>query len=118
MQQFKLRHLNREPNTVADQGDIERAQQGKDVWNAWAEENPGAEVDFSRTPLPQAIDFGGFVFPGRAKFEDGSLPTGTSFANAIFRDIADFKVAQFVRSANFQGATFEASAEFGGARFL
>ena len=45
---------------MANQGDIARAQQGKDAWNAWAEDNPGAEVDFSRENIPR-IDFSGYL---------------------------------------------------------
>ncbi len=56
---------------MANQEDIARAQRGKDVWNAWAEENQGAEVDFTQERL-EGIDFNGFVFPGRADFEQAT----------------------------------------------
>ena len=36
---------------MANQEDIERAKLGKEAWNAWAEENPGAKVDFSGNEL-------------------------------------------------------------------
>jgi len=48
---------------MANEEDIARTQQGKNVWNAWAEENPGAEVDFTQETL-RGINFSGFVFPG------------------------------------------------------
>ena len=101
---------------MANQEDIARAQRGKDVWNAWAEENPGAEVDFTQEAF-EGIDFSGFVFPGRADFEQAQFNETVSFANANFRDVAKFFNADFVHSANLQGAKFEGPADFSHTRF-
>ena len=51
---------------MGNPADIERAKQGKEVWNAWAKDNPGAEVNFSGETLE--LDFRGFVFPGATDF--------------------------------------------------
>ncbi len=101
---------------MANQADIARAQQGKEVWNAWARENSGAEVDFTKEEL-RGIDFAGFVFPGTANFRQAILHEGVSFTNAIFRDVANFDNADFLRSANLQGAKFEGPADFSHTRF-
>ena len=50
---------------MAKAEDIERAKHGKKVWNAWARENSGAEVDFSGL-TERKLNFKGFIFPGRA----------------------------------------------------
>ena len=80
-----------------DDADTKRAQEGKEVWNIWAEKNSGAEVDFTQEKL-ERIDFSGFVFPGRADFEGAILHEGVSFANTDFRDVAKFDNANFLRS--------------------
>ena len=96
---------------MANQEDIARAQLGKDVWNAWAADNAGADVDFSQVELRE-IDFNGFVFPGRADFVQANIHDGVTFANAIFRDVAKFNHAEFLHSANLKGAKFEGRADF------
>ena len=54
---------------MGNPADVERAKQGKEVWNAWAaEQNTDAEVDFSGEELKD-INFARFVFPGGARFE-------------------------------------------------
>lgn len=114
---------------MANHQDIFRAQQGKNVWNVWAEENPGASVDFSADTLA-GINFKGFVFPGIANFAKTTVPTAVTFASAKFRAAANFQRANFSYSASFQGASFEGlanflssnfdheTAHFDGARFL
>lgn len=80
--------------------DVERAKQGKEVWNLWAVGNPSAEVDFSEGRLD--IDFSGFTFPGDANFK-----------RVRFTDNAEFSGAEFSGDANFREANFS-----GGARFF
>jgi hypothetical protein len=71
---------------------------GKDQWNRWVDENPVADVDFSRTSFTNSADASGY---GQAilSFEEFHFPTGdisfngsgfgtknVSFENAVFRD--------------------------------
>jgi hypothetical protein len=62
---------------MANPADIERAKQGKNVWNAWAEAEIAATrktaVDFSGEQL-EGINFSGFEFPGDAWFHDTIFP--------------------------------------------
>ena len=74
---------------MANNEDIARAQQGKDVWNAWAEENPGTAVDFHDADFKQ-IDFAGFVFPGAAGFAGATLDAHASFKDTKFCNTANF----------------------------
>lgn len=101
---------------MARRVDIERAQQGTEVWNIWAEENPDAAVDFSETELAQ-INFSGFNFPAEANFHNAQIHDDVSFANATFRGDADFNYATFLGSAQLQGASFEGQADFSRASF-
>jgi len=77
---------------------IALARRGKDAWNAWAAENPGARVDFSGATL-EGISFAEFQFPGSA-----------NFARVTFSNEADFTGVTFSKEANFTGARFSAKA--------
>ena len=77
---------------------IALARRGKDAWNAWAAENPGAGVDFSGATL-EGISFAEFQFPGSA-----------NFARVAFSNEADFTGVTFSKEANFTGARFSAKA--------
>jgi hypothetical protein len=90
---------------MANSEDIERAQQGKEVWNAWAEANPGARVDFSHVGLMK-MDFTSLVFPGEACFEGAKFNVEVSFEDT-----------QFKRFVNFAGAEFGSDADFSLTRF-
>ncbi|MDF2368006.1 pentapeptide repeat-containing protein [Sneathiella sp.] len=72
------------------------ARQGKEVWNRWAEENPGVGIDFSGLNFTtQRISFAEFIFPGFADF---------SFTTFKFND---FSSTEFSGGyANFFGAKF------------
>ena len=96
---------------MANQEDIARAQQGKDVWNAWADENPGTDVDFSKEELKQ-IKFAGFVFPGAVDFSSATLDAHVSFKDAIFLETANFTSTRFLGSGDFHGATFKGEVTF------
>lgn len=100
---------------MANPEDVARAQQGKDVWNAWAGENPGAEVDFSREHCV-GINFAGFVFPGRAYFESAQFDDPVNFHGAEFHGDAWFMHAHF-NAADFGNTTFSARAMFEAAQF-
>ena len=99
---------------MADAADANRASEGKDVWNAWAAENPGAEVDFSGHPAVN--NFTGFVFPGSAYFESVNPRAAMSFNGARFLGEAWFRGAKF-NLVDFAHATFEARANFDLAEF-
>ncbi len=101
---------------MASEEDIARAQQGKDVWNAWAEENPGTGVNFHEAVLKQ-IDFAGFVFPGAVDFVSASLDAQVSFKDTKFCDTANFHNTNFLGSGDFHGATFKGEATFHRVRF-
>ena len=78
---------------MANQEDIERAKLGKEVWNKWAEDNPGAATDFSNEKL-ESIGFSGFIFPGNVTFENSEISQ------------ADFRHATFSGDAWFTEVTF------------
>jgi uncharacterized protein YjbI with pentapeptide repeats len=91
------------------------ARQGDLVWNEWAEDNPGSEVDFSGVDFRrEPIAFAGFVFPGPVIFQSAIFNAG--FRGAKFLgDDANFDKARFTAEAgNFQGAEFSG----GGASFV
>ena len=100
---------------MANDEDIARAREGLHVWNTWAEDNPGARVDFSGEELKQ-IDFSGFVFPGVADFTNSWLHEEVSFEGTEFCDTAIFRNADFRFSADFRGATFKGEANFHGVK--
>lgn len=99
---------------MASPEDIERAQRGKGVWNAWAGKNPGAEVDF--TGHLASIDFAGFVFPGKANFESVQFDESVSFQGAEFQGDAWFRYAHF-HAVDFGNAIFGARAMFENVEF-
>jgi uncharacterized protein YjbI with pentapeptide repeats len=102
---------------MANAEDIARAQWGKDVWNAWAEGNPGAEVDFTQE-TSEGIDFSGFVFPGAADFKGVRFIGDTNFIGATFEGHTNFLGAHFEEGAvHFNGATFLDEVVFAEARF-
>jgi len=100
---------------MPNQADIDRAKQGKDVWNAWAAENPGARVDFSGAIL-KGILFAGFRFPGKSDFIGSEFRDWTNFSGSVFSDVTDFTGAIFDK-VNFAGARFSHFGQFTGAKF-
>jgi hypothetical protein len=107
---------------MANQEDIDRAEAGKDIWNAWAEnelnkpEDERAKVDFTGAPIP-GINFSGFVFPGDVSFKGATFEGVTNFEYANFEDRADFEGAMLKDLADFEGAIFKGEANFRGATF-
>lgn len=108
------------------------ARRGDIVWNKWAEDNPGSEVDFSGVDLRgEPIAFAGFVFSGPVIFKSvrirdagfrGAKFLGgdANFDGAHFDgEAGNFEEAEFSgRAANFVGAQFRGrSANFSGAKF-
>lgn len=109
------------------------ARQGDIVWNKWAEDNPGSEVDFSGVSFRrEQIAFAGFVFPGPVNFQSARF-RHAGFRRAKFRgDDTNFDKAEFDGLAgNFQEAEFsgggvsfieatflDGGADFRGAKFI
>ena len=108
------------PEPFEEEEALDLARQGKDAWNAWAEENPGREVDFAdvdfTTEENKAISFQGFTFPGDANFSVAKFKDA-EFNEAVFKGNANFSEATFEVDAGFGWATFAGYAEFGGATF-
>jgi len=84
---------------------IALAKEGKDAWNAWAAENPGAKVNFSGADLG-GVSFAEFQFPG-----------GVNFSRAIFSEEVDFTGVTFSKEVNFSGAIFSARSYLGRVAF-
>ena len=118
------------PEDVADA--IRRWQAGREVWNAWADANPGAHVnfegvDFSADEFAQfrtddgAVSFAMFRFPGEADFSNATFgDSGVDFSGARFGDSSvDFRYARFGDGdVDFKGATFgNGNVYFKGATF-
>jgi hypothetical protein len=105
---------------MANSEDIERAKQGRDVWNAWADAEVRArrrpEVDFSNEQIDVA-DFSDFQFPGLVLFTSATLPLKADFSRAVFWGNVFFLDAQFLGEAEFFGATFQQEAFFDRAIF-
>ena len=102
--------------------------QGKEAWNFWAKNNPGARVRFSATGFGSAEEFAGYVFPGDVDFyacrftKDVDFSAAkfygeAKFSNCIFDYDAVFENAKFEGEVSFFKAKFEGSAEFHNARF-
>jgi hypothetical protein len=104
-----------EPEPFGGEEALELARQGKDAWNAWAEDNPGRKVDFSAIDLTteenEEISFGGFTFPGEALFSETKFQSA-DFNEAIFIGNADFSGATIEDYGWFQGSVFIGKAEF------
>jgi hypothetical protein len=122
--------------------------QGKNVWNAWAEQKlaerkaleedgfwdasgdgnsvtlrwiSDARADFTGHIFTELTDFSGFVFPGEADFRptEGEDGTGAGFnIRTRFEEVSLFEAVTFSGDAWFNAATFSAGAEFKNARFL
>ncbi len=63
------------------------------------------------------IDFGGFVFPGDAWFDNAAFSGDTSFNSAAFLGGARFDNAAFLGNTWFNGAIFSGYARFSGATY-
>lgn len=108
------------PEPLEGEEALALARQGKNAWNAWAEDNPGREVDFVGVDFTaegnKDISFEGFTFPGEADFSEANFQYAR-FDRATFKGNAWFGKATFEGRAGFGGATFERDAEFIGATF-
>lgn len=101
---------------MANQADIDRAQQGPEVWNAWAQQNPGASVDFQNME-GSLVSLAGFIFPGEVDFSGSILTSGPELAGSIFDGPAYFRNVKFEFQPNFRGVKFRDTADFHGASF-
>lgn len=106
---------------MADQEDVDRANQGKEVWNAWALDEIAAgrspSSDFSNASL-DLRSFDDFVFPGNANFSSAKFNSRATFKNARFFGQAIFKDAAFLRRVYFTEAVFEKGFSFARAHFF
>ncbi|MBL4808282.1 MAG: pentapeptide repeat-containing protein, partial [Rhodobacteraceae bacterium] len=96
------------PKTLPKAEALALARQGKDVWNKWADENPGMAVDFSYHEFKDGrVSFSRFIFPGAAVFLS-AIFDDVSFHNAEFRGgPVDFSRANFrTGTADFNGVKF------------
>ncbi|NMW32709.1 hypothetical protein HKD42_11600 [Altererythrobacter sp. RZ02] len=96
---------------------IELWRRGREVWNAWVEQNPEADVNFSsqsfngpnNLPL-RSVDFTGFIFPnGFINFADAKLGDGNVwFVDAEFgRGNVNFYRTKFGKgNVSFSDAKF------------
>ena len=86
--------------------------QGKEAWNNWADDNPGAMVDFSGNGFSHYADLSGLTFPGGNSFESATFKKGVDFSNSIFLGFTDFEDADLGFDVFFSGATFYGEASF------
>jgi len=107
---------------MANRADIDRAHQGKNHWNAWAQQNLGAKVSFTNMgklgvegSLPSLE---GFIFPGEVDFSGSILSSGPKFAGCIFQGPAFFRLVKFKFRPDFRCAIFQNTADFHGASFI
>ena len=93
-------------------------REGKDAWNKWAEDNPGARVSFEGVEFgDEEANFEGFVFLGEADFSGATFSGNATFYNATFSGDAKFSDAKFSEKATFREATFSGYALFDQATF-
>jgi Pentapeptide repeats (9 copies) len=82
------------------------------------ETDSGAEPTVKSISIDaERIDFGGYVFPGRAGFESATFTGYTRFRRGIFKGSAYFRSATFTGAADFRAATFQDSTGFHEAEF-
>lgn len=108
------------------------AKKGRVSWNEWAQNNAGAEVDFSTITLKplKFSDFSGFIFPGYTNFQ-GTRIEDANFDRAEFRgDVVfggavltgnetHFKSSKFQKTVSFEKTQFASKrTSFFGAKFL
>ncbi len=127
---------------------LARWGEGKESWNAWAEEllrrkarmveagewaanpfgqgdNPAtrawleeARADFSQQVFPEPVHFAGYIFPGPVSFANSVFSGGANFDDAEFEDGATFASARFEATASFKRARFNGVADFDDAVFM
>lgn len=88
-----------EEKVLKGQDAFDLYKQGKDAWNAWAEQHEGWEVDFSDWDFVEegSVDFDSFHFPGPVFFIEANFGEGgVSFNDAQFGE----------GTVNFRGANF------------
>jgi len=126
---------------------LARWGEGKESWNAWAEEllqrkarlieagewaanpfgegeNPAtrewleaARADFSDQIFPETVHFAGYIFPGPVIFANCAFSGGATFDDARFEAAAMFSKARFEDSASFKHVHFAGIADFDEAAF-
>ncbi|WP_170144445.1 pentapeptide repeat-containing protein [Dichotomicrobium thermohalophilum] len=126
---------------------LARWGEGKESWNAWAEEllarkarlieadewaaNPfgegendatrawleDARADFSDQVFPENVHFAGYIFPGPVVFANCAFSGGATFDDVRFESGAVFTKARFEAAASFKRANFAGIADFDEAMF-
>ncbi len=126
---------------------LARWGEGKESWNAWAEEllarkarlveagewaanpfgegeNPAtrdwladARADFADQMFPEAVHFAGYIFPGPVVFANCAFSGGATFDKARFEAGASFAKARFEALASFKRAHLAGIADFDEAAF-
>lgn len=107
------------------QAHLDRAAQGKEVWNEWAKafekeiDNAGSEyvIDFTKLDVPEAVSFGGFIFPCVTIFIETVISGGVDFIEAQFSGDVYFIEAQFSGGAYFNDANYKGAASYVSANF-
>lgn len=72
---------------------------------------------FAAEEFPGGIEFGGFIFPGRALFERAKFRETARFRGASFGGAGEFERAKFERGARFFAARFQGTVVFRMAEF-
>ncbi|KID57142.1 hypothetical protein JF50_07830 [Pseudoalteromonas luteoviolacea] len=108
---------------------------GKDAWNQWMEENPGAEVSFAhvifdnqklKKHFPDYFNtqeetlfdeveefcFEGFIFGGDTDFSKATFNGIASFNNSTFKGDVNFSNSIFNTYAFFQESSFSGEVDF------
>ncbi len=130
--------LSEEAQQTMRQEHLNRMQQGRAVWNAWAKQVLEAieqaypqnateaeklaihnqyKIDFSGVEFDEEADFSVFIFPIAADFAKATFSGRANFWEATFSGKAYFRQATFSGEAYFREATFSGEAYFGKATF-
>jgi len=118
---YSNKHLGEQQEIAQEH--IQRAKQGKEVWNAWAENFKrytyeknvyDAFIDFRSLYIHFDLDveFSGFIFPCNTDFRESDILSAMLFDDAKFYGDVDFSGLTFSGSTIFKTAKFMGNAFF------
>ena len=141
LERTEVKAAIKKPVTLEGDAAILLWLEGKGAWNKWMEENPKADVNFSRVDFSykalkerfpynenlrrliegsedeDVISFNGYKFSGEAYFWDSTFSGYAGFDSAIFSGTATFYDVTFSGYASFHFATFSDGVNFIDAKF-
>lgn len=112
---------SKQERQVIVQENIQRAKEGKNVWNEWAANIPSNPYDYCIYFTDAVIahrDFSDYLFPVNVNFENSTFTIDCNFHNIEFLGACDFVKVTFSDYVNFNQVTFSGSTSFEESTFL